>query len=76
MDELALQAQQDMNGRIDALKVTLSTLRTGRASPAMLNHIMVDYYGSPTPLNQIANISVQDARMLVVSCWDQSAEGR
>lgn len=65
--ELALDKARDF------LKSELLQIRAGRANPHILDKVMVNYYGTPTPLNQIANISVQDARMLVISCWDQSA---
>jgi ribosome recycling factor len=60
---------------IDALKRELSRVRTGRANPAMLDGIRVDYYGTPTPLAQMANIQVPDARMMVVKAWDKSVLG-
>lgn len=72
MDELALQAQTEMNERIAALKNSLNTLRTGRATPSMLNHIMVDYYGSPTPVNQISSISVPEPRQLLIKPYDRN----
>ncbi|MFH1224027.1 MAG: ribosome recycling factor [Pseudomonadota bacterium] len=55
------------------LKQELSRLRTGRATPALLDGIRVEYYGSLTPLNQVANISVPDPKLIVVQPWDQSA---
>ena len=60
---------------IDSLKRELSRVRTGRANPAMLDGIRVDYYGTPTPLSQMANIQVPDARMMVVKAWDKSVLG-
>jgi len=60
---------------IDSLKRELSRVRTGRANPAMLDGIRVDYYGTPTPLAQMANIQVPDARMMVVKAWDKSVLG-
>lgn len=71
MDELVLQAQEEMNARIDALKNSLTSLRTGRANPAMLNNIMVDYYGTPTPINQISSISIPEPRQLLVKPYDK-----
>ena len=58
---------------IDHLKDELSTIRTGMASPAMLNHVEVDYYGTPTPVNQIAGISVQEGRIIVIKPYDRSS---
>ena len=72
MDAYALEAQEKMNKSIDSYRSTLSTLRTGRASPAMLNGIEVDYYGSPTPLNQISSISVPEPRQLLIKPYDKN----
>lgn len=57
---------------LEHLKVELLTVRAGRANPQILNKIVVDYYGTPTPLNQMANITVPDARTLMISLWDTS----
>jgi len=54
----------------EGLKQELSTLRTGRASPALVEHIKVDYAGVPTPLNQLASIAVPEARLIVIQPWD------
>ena len=72
MDAYALEAQEKMNKSIENYRATLSTLRTGRASPAMLNGIEVDYYGSPTPLNQISSISVPEPRQLLIKPYDRN----
>lgn len=72
MDAYALEAQDKMNKSIDSYRATLSTLRTGRASPAMLNGIEVDYYGSPTPLNQISSITVPEPRQLLIKPYDRN----
>jgi len=66
MNEIALDAQEKMLKPVENLKSQLSTLRTGRASAAMLNNLMVDYYGSPTPVNQISSISVPEPRQLLI----------
>lgn len=58
---------------VEHLKSDLLTIRAGRANPQILNKIVVDYYGTPTPLNQMANITVPDARTLMISLWDTSA---
>lgn len=58
---------------VEHLKSEYLSVRAGRANPQILNKIVVDYYGTPTPLNQMANISVPEARMLVISLWDTSA---
>src|SRR6185437_2776444 len=66
----------DLKGRIDKtlqdLKHELSKVRTGRANPAILEGVRVDYYGAPTPLNGVANINVADARLIVIKPWDRS----
>ena len=72
MDDYALEAQGKMNKSIESLRSTLATLRTGRASPAMLNGIEVDYYGSPTPLNQISSITVPEPRQLLIKPYDKN----
>ena len=72
MDEITLDAQNKMNKSIDVLTQSLTTLRTGRASAAMLNGISVDYYGSPTPLNQIASITVPEPRQLLIKPYDKN----
>ena len=72
MDMYALEAQEKMNKTIESFRSTLATLRTGRASPAMLNHVEVDYYGSPTPLNQISSITVPEPRQLLIKPYDRN----
>lgn len=72
MDDYTLEAQGKMNKAIEALRASLSTLRTGRASAAMLNSIDVDYYGCPTPINQISSISVPEPRQLLIKPFDKN----
>jgi ribosome recycling factor len=62
-----------MEKSVSALERELGGIRTGRASPKLVENLPVDYYGVPTPLNQIASISVPEARLLVIQPWDQSA---
>jgi ribosome recycling factor len=62
-----------MNRAIDALRRELNTLRTGRATPALLENITIEYYGVPTPLKQIASISAPDARAILVQPWDKQS---
>ena len=57
---------------ISVFEENLSEIRAGRANPAILNKIMIDYYGTPTPINQVAGISVPEARMIVIQPWDAS----
>ena len=65
--------EERMNKTIGVLRSDFQTIRTGKASPQLLDRIQVDYYGSPTPINQLANISTPEARMLVIQPWDKSA---
>ena len=71
INEIKQDAQQRMEKSVEALKNTLSKVRTGRAHPSLLENITVDYYGSPTALNQVANVGVEDARTLTVQPWEQ-----
>lgn len=71
INETLADAEGRMTKSIDALHRDLNTIRTGRASPALLDRISVEYYGTPTPLNQMANISVPEARLLVIQPWDK-----
>ena len=72
MDEIALEAQGKMNKTIDILRQSLATLRTGKASPALLSNLTIDYYGSPTPVNQISSISVPEPRQLLIKPYDKN----
>lgn len=72
MDAYAVEAKEKMGKCIESYKNSLSTLRTGRASPAMLNGIEVDYYGSPTPINQISSITVPEPRQLLIKPYDRN----
>lgn len=71
LDDIVKDAKENMEKVIEALKKNLATIRTGRASPGMLDGVRVDYYGSPTPLNQVANVSVQDARLLLIKPFEK-----
>ncbi len=64
-----------MKSAVEALQRELNTIRTGRASPALLERLMVDYYGTPTPVQQIATIHAPDARMLTIQPYDKNALG-
>lgn len=72
IDEVFSTAEDKMKKSIQALNRELDTIRTGRATPALVDSISVDVYGVPTPLNQIAAISVPEARLLVINPWDKS----
>jgi len=71
--ELLAEAEQRMQRSVDASRAELSTVRTGRASPHLLDRIDVDYYGAKTSLRQLANISASEARLLTVTPYDKSA---
>ena len=73
MNENIKTAQEKMNKCIAALEREFSTIRAGRANPAVLDRVMVDYYGTPTQINAMAAVSVADARVLVIQPWDVSA---
>lgn len=66
-------AEERMNKTVSVLRSDLQTIRTGKASPALLDRIQVEYYGTPTPINQLANIAVPEPRMLTIQAWDKSA---
>ncbi len=72
IDEIFMDFEMGLEKQIDHFKAELNNVRAGRANPHVLDKILVDYYGTPTPLAHISNISVQDARILVISPWDSS----
>ena len=72
IDEILQDADVRMGKSIEALKGELTKLRTGRAHTSLLDHITVDYYGTETALNQVATVSVADARMLTVTPWEKN----
>ena len=72
MKALLQKAETKMNKSIKALENEYAAIRAGRANPAVLNKIMVEYYGTPTPIQQVAAISVAEARVLVIQPWDMS----
>lgn len=71
IDDILKDAEQRMQKSIDSMRTDMAKIRTGRASPALIDHLTVDYYGNSTPLNQVANITVQDARTLGVQPWEK-----
>lgn len=73
--ELTAEAENRMNTAIEVLRRDLAGIRTGRASPALVERLSVDYYGTPTPLNQLANIAAPESQLLVVHPWDKNAIG-
>ena len=72
INDIIKDAEVRMGKTIEALKADLSKMRTGRANTSIIEHVMVKAYGSDTPLNQVANISVSDSRTLTVTPWDKS----
>ena len=68
-----LKKQEDrMQKSLDSLKKEFASLRAGRATPALLDKVMVDYYGTPTPVNQVAKVSVPEPRMIVIQPWEKT----
>ena len=75
IDETLLEAEEKMEKAVEVAKDDFATIRTGRANPAMFSKIMVDYYGTPTPLQSLASFTAQDARTILVSPYDVGALG-
>ncbi len=75
MDAIIADGKSRMSKSVQTLKDEFSGLRTGRASSAMFERIKVEYYGNPTPLNQLATISIPEARLVVIQPWDKSVIG-
>lgn len=73
MQTLLKDGEKRMDGAIKSLEKDFSKLRTGRASTALVENVVVEYYGTPTPLNQIASISVPDPRTITIQPWDKGA---
>lgn len=72
MDSIIQDAERRMKSAIEAMIHDFATYRTGRANPAILDRIAVDYYGSETPINQVANISTPDPRTLMITPWEKN----
>lgn len=75
MKEVLKSTEQRMKKSIQSLEDEFNSLRTGRASASLFDRIKVDYYGNPTPLNQVANISIPEARLIVIQPWDKGTIG-
>src|SRR5690606_15122460 len=73
LDELLADARERMHKSVEACRHELATVRTGRASPHLLDRITVDYYGADTPLKQLANVAATDARLLTLTPYDRNA---
>lgn len=72
MNEAITSVEPKMQRAVEAMERDFAGIRTGRASTALVDRLMVDYYGTPTPLNQIAGVSVPDAHLIVIQPWDRS----
>ncbi len=72
LETIKQEAEKKMSKSVESLKADLAKLRTGRAHPSLLEQVKVDYYGTPTPLSHVANISVPDARTLLIVPWENS----
>jgi len=71
-DQILIKAKDKMNRSAESLKIELASIRTGRASPGLVEHVKVDYAGVPTPLKSLASIATPEARLLVIQPWDKS----
>lgn len=72
IEDIKRDARIRMGKSLDSLCTELAKIRTGRAHPSLLEHVHVDYYGSDVPISQAANVSIEDARTLVVTAWDKT----
>lgn len=72
LDEILSDAEAHMRNALDALGAHFNKIRTGRAHPSILDGLRVSYYGADTPINQVANVNVEDARTLALTAWDNS----
>lgn len=72
IEELKADSERKMTSALKALHTELAAIRTGRATPSLLDQVKVDYYGTATPVNQLANVSVPEPRMIVIQPWDKS----
>ena len=73
VERISGEAGSNMQSAIEAIKKHFSTIRTGRAHPSLVEHIKVDYYGTKTPLRQLANIATPEPRLIVIQPWDKSS---
>ena len=75
IDEILLECEEHMSTTVDRTREELTTIRTGRANPAMFNGVVADYYGVPTPITQMATVSVPEARMMLIKPYEMSMMG-
>lgn len=73
IDEALFEAEEKMDKAVSVAKEDFATIRTGRATPQMFNKILVEYYGAPTPINQLASFQTPEARMIIISPFDKSS---
>ena len=71
IEEIIADAESRMGKSVDSLRTELTKIRTGRAHPSLLDQVSVDYYGTETPINQVANVTVEDSRTLAVAPWEK-----
>ena len=71
IEEILADAESRMGKSVDSLRTELTKIRTGRAHPSLLDQVSVDYYGTETPINQVANVTVEDSRTLAVAPWEK-----
>ncbi|MBE6106536.1 ribosome recycling factor [Anaerovibrio lipolyticus] len=72
INDIVSSSEERLNKSVDALKREFGSLRAGRATPSLLDKVMVDYYGTPTPVNQVAKVSVPEARMIMIQPWEKT----
>ncbi|MBR4696231.1 MAG: ribosome recycling factor, partial [Selenomonadaceae bacterium] len=70
--EILKKQEERMQKSLDALKKEFASLRAGRATPALLDKVVVDYYGTPTPVNQVAKVTIPEPRMIVIQPWEKT----
>ena len=75
IDETLLEAEEKMDKAVEVAKEDFAVIRTGRATPALFSKILVDYYGSPTPLQQLASFATPEARVVIITPYDRSSLG-
>lgn len=75
IDDILLESEERMTSSVEHVRDDLTTIRTGRANPAMFNGLVAEYYGAPTPITQMATISVPEPRMLIIKPYEQSMMG-
>jgi len=72
VEEISLDAEDRMSKSVESMRGDMQRVRTGRASPALIEHIQIDFYGTNTPIHQAANVTVADARTLAIQPWDKT----